>query len=129
MDAESLAKTFTRYVVPGLVFVVLAVVLPVSVVTPNVFLGKEPLVSPAQLGILAILTGYLLDSIRGYRSTLSWSAYNVEKLRLSTELNTMLGHDRSNPDDQLAVLWKREEVTYNRIFVERAEWVMILETA
>jgi ABC-type multidrug transport system fused ATPase/permease subunit len=129
MDIDLLSKTFTRYIVPGIVFVFLAIVLPVSVVARDVFLGKEPLISSAQVVVLSILTGYVLDSIRGYRWTLSWQQYNQERAALTERLNEILGHSRSNPDDQLAILWCRNEAIYNRIFVERAEWVMVLETA
>lgn len=128
-DGEAIAKTFTRYVVPGLIFIFLALIAPLSLVEPTLFFGKEPFVGATQVIILSVLTGYVLDAIKGYRWTLSWRAYKDERFNLGNKLEELLGRKGANPDYQLTTLWLKDEALYNRIFLERAEWVMILETA
>jgi hypothetical protein len=129
MDLESLTKQFTRFFVPGLAFLIFAVMLPTTALGKDLFFGKEPAIGATQAILLSIVAGYVLDSIRGYRFTLSFRAYNAERTALAEALARAVGEGSPNPDDLLAALWKRDEASYNRIFVERAEWVMILETS
>ena len=128
-DGEAIAKTFTRYVVPGLIFVFLTVILPACFIEPHLFLGKEPGIGATQVVILSIFTGYVLDAARGYRWTLHWRTYNSARDKLSEELAVLQDKPAVNPDELLAVLFVRNEKLYDRIFVDRAEWVMVLETA
>jgi ABC-type multidrug transport system fused ATPase/permease subunit len=129
MDLENLTKQFTRFFVPGLAFLIFAVMLPTTALGKDLFFGKEPAIGATQAILLSIVAGYVLDSIRGYRFTLSFRQYDIERKILVRTLANVVGEGSSNPDDLLAVLWKRDEANYNRIFVERAEWVMILETS
>lgn len=129
MDLENLTKQFTRFFVPGLAFLIFAVMLPTTALGKDLFFGKEPAIGATQAILLSIVAGYVLDSIRGYRFTLSFRAYNGERADLAQALAKAMGEGSSNPDELLAALWKRDEASYNRIFVERAEWVMILETS
>lgn len=129
MDLESLTKQFTRFFVPGLAFLIFAVMLPTTALGKDLFFGKEPAIGATQAILLSIVAGYVLDSIRGYRFTLSFRAYDSERSSLADALAKAVGEGSTNPDDLLAALWKRDEASYNRIFVERAEWVMILETS
>lgn len=129
MDAENLTKQFTRFLVPGLAFLVFAVMLPTTALGKDLFFGKDPAIGASQAILLSVVAGYVMDSIRGYRWTLSIRSYNSERVALLQALEKVIGEGSPNPDDLVAILWKKEEGTYNRIFVERAEWVMILETA
>lgn len=129
MDIESLTKQFTRYFVPGLAFLIFAVVLPSTALGHDLFFGSSAAIGASQSILLAIVAGYVMDSIRGYRWTLSIRRYNAERDGLARLLSAATGKESPNPDDLIAVLWKQDETTYNRIFAERAEWVMILETS
>ena len=129
MDAENLMKQFTRFFVPGLSFLVFAVLLPTTALGKDLFFGKDPAIGLSQAILLSVVAGYVMDSIKGYRWTLSFKHYNAERASLAKALTAATRAEAPNPDDLIAVLWKRDEPSYNRIFVERAEWVMILETA
>jgi hypothetical protein len=129
MDLESLGKEFTRYFVPGLVLLTFAGIVPATILGANIFFGADPPIGATQAIVLSIVSGYVLDSIRGYRWTLSLRQYNLERRGLAEKLAALLGETSPNPDDYLAVLWRKDEPTYDRIFAERAEWVMILETS
>jgi len=129
-NLESITKSFTRFFVPGLAFLVFAITIPASTLGLNVFLGSDSLLSLTDAILLSILLGYVLDSIRAYRWTLKFRDYNHKKYQLTDMLATISGESRgTNPDHYIAVLWKQDESMYNRIFAERAEWVMILETS
>ncbi len=52
-----------------------------------------------------------------------------EKESLAMRLRGLMDDLSDNPDDMITELWLHEPETYERIFQERAEWVMILETA
>jgi ABC-type multidrug transport system fused ATPase/permease subunit len=129
-DFESIAKQFTRFFVPGLAFLLFAVALPALRLGFTVLLDKD---GPLGLGgavLISILLGYVLDAIKGYRWTVMFATYNRKRAALAGSLASLVGPVGStNPDHYIAVLWKRDETTYNRISVERAEWVMILETS
>lgn len=129
-DFESITKQFTRFFVPGLAFLVFAVALPALRLGFTVLPGTD---APLGLGgavLMSILLGYVLDAIKGYRWTLMFASYNRKRTALAASLASLAGPGEStNPDHYIAVLWKQDEATYNRIFVERAEWVMILETS
>lgn len=122
-------KQFTRFFVPGLAFLVFAVLVPTTVLGKDLFFGKDPAIGLSQAILLSVIAGYVMDSIKGYRWTLSFKQYNRERADLARALATATKASSANPDDLIAVLWKRDESSYNRIFIERAEWVMILETA
>jgi len=128
---ETITKQFTRFFVPGLAFLAFAVALPATILGSNfIYFGKEAPLDIGGIILLSVLIGYVLDSIRGYRWTLMAATYNRKKDELVRSLATISGQEGStNPDHYIAVLWKQDEATYNRILVERAEWVMILETS
>ena len=46
--------------------------------------------------------------------------------RLKEKISTVESDD---PDQYLSYLWLHNEHLYERLFLERAEWVMILETS
>jgi hypothetical protein len=130
MDIETIAKQFTRFFVPGLAFLFFVIVIPAAFLGHNLFFGKDATLGPADAVLMSILTGYVLDSIKGYRWTPALRSYTAKKRALASALaqHSQPGAG-ANPDHHLAVLWKRDEATYGRIFGERAEWVMILETS
>lgn len=130
VDIESIARQFTRFFVPGLAFVVFVIVVPAAFLGHNLFLGKDASLGVADGVLISILTGYVLDSIKGYRWTPALKQYNAKKRALATTLAVHTDPSTGmNPDNHLALLWKRDQATYERIFLERAEWVMILETS
>lgn len=108
-----------------------AVAIPRSLLGFNFFLGKDAPLGIADAILLSILIGYVLDSIKGYRWTPALATYNRKKKELARSLASLVGREggSANPDYYIAVLWRQDEATYNRIFIERAEWVMILETS
>jgi hypothetical protein len=129
-DFESIIKQFTRFFVPGLAFLVFAMVLPAVLLGTNLCFGENRLIGVVDTLLLSVLIGYVLDSIKGYRWTLMYAAYKRKKVSLVDQLANLSGQEANdNPDHHIAVLWRHDETTYNRILVERAEWVMILETS
>ena len=128
-ELGDIGKAFTRFFIPGLTFLGFALVLPFVLFVDSGFeLIKDKLTISFALPI-ALLLGYILDSIRGYRWTLSYAQYTDEKNMLSSELSKLAGQTARNPDYLLSELWLESDETYSRIFGERAEWVMILETS
>ena len=115
-DFESIIKQFTRFFVPGLAFLVFAMALPAVLLGTNLFFGKNALIGVADAVLLSILIGYVLDSIKGYRWTLRYPAYKREKVSFAKQLATLSGQKTSdNPDHHIAILWRHDETTYNRI--------------
>lgn len=129
-DLDTIAKSFTRFFVPGIAFLVFVVAIPAATFGLNLFLGQNSLLGVADVILLSILIGYVLDSIKGYRWTFMLKEYNQKKDELARALADLSEKKHSkNPDYHIAILWQHDKKTYNRIFVERAEWVMILETS
>lgn len=127
---EVLLKSFTRYFIPGLITLAVAVYLPLSFFTNGKILGNLNLFEAVHVLVFSIVLGYLLDSFGAYGWTLSYRGYKRERSELTNKLNTLLPSTISNdPDQYLAQLWLCNEEVYNRLFVERAEWVMILESS
>jgi hypothetical protein len=130
MDVENLTKQFTRFFVPGLAFMFFCVFLPYALLGGTWPVSKDESFSVVEAVLLSVLAGYVLDSIKGYRWTLALRTYNAKKREVAGQLANYTGLSKfDNPDQHIALLWKKDEATYNRIFVERAEWVMILETS
>lgn len=123
-------RTFTRYFLPGLIFLIVAIILPTYFIYGQSLLDlMMTLGVPAQL-ILAIMLGYVLDSLGTYRFTLKYREYIKAKSSLVCEAQKIIKDISSNdPDQYLSDLWVSDENTYNRLLLERAEWVMILETS
>ncbi|HJR79838.1 MAG TPA: hypothetical protein VJ821_07185 [Anaerolineales bacterium] len=129
-DLDTITKSFTRFFVPGIAFLVFAVAIPTESLGIHLFIGQGSLLGVADVILLSILIGYVLDSIKGYRWTFMLKVYKHKKRELARSLEGITRQkEGTNPDYYLAVLWKYDEETYNRIFIERAEWVMILETS
>ena len=83
MDLENLTKQFTRFFVPGLAFLIFDVMVPTTALGKDLFFGKEPAIGATQAILLSIVAGYVLDSIRDYRFTLSYRAYDTERASLA----------------------------------------------
>lgn len=132
---EQLLKSFTRYLVPGLVFYSAVACLPVYL-----YQGLEPLtnaglLSVLQVTVLSTVFGYLLDSIGAYGWHLHRREYRRERAELARRLSDIKPSQaphagrQGDPDQHIATLWLTDEKLYERIQLERAEWVAILEVA
>lgn len=125
---DSLSKTFTRFFMPGLIFISFSIL-------PLVFLNKELIVSLkgnyslSLIIIASLIFGYLLDSAGAYSWTIHFAKYNRTKDKLSKKLSSFSKKESDDPDSHITLLWLKNEQLYERIFLERAEWVLILETA
>lgn len=124
---DSISKTFTRFFMPGLIFISFSVL-------PLVFLNKELIMLKGNYNlsliiIASLIFGYLLDSAGAYNWTMHFKKYNVTKEKLSKELSSFSKQESDDPDSHITLLWLKNEKLYERIFLERAEWVLILETA
>jgi hypothetical protein len=133
---EILLKAFTRYFIPGLVFLTISIGLPGYLVYGRGAVAAAGLLDGVVIAVLSAAFGYLLDSVGAYRWHLHAQAYRRERKRveqwlrqarpLPKDLFLALGSD---PDRHDAILWLRDEKMYDRIFQLRAEWVAILESA
>jgi hypothetical protein len=127
---QVLIKSFTRYFIPGLITLVIAVYLPLYFFTDRQIFVDLKLFDVIQVLVFSIVLGYLLDSIGAYGWTLSFRSYKQERQELTNKLKAFLPSTiSSDPDQYLAQLWLCNEGVYDRLFVERAEWVMILESS
>lgn len=129
MNIDNLTKTFTRFFVPGLILVLVGFLVPIILV-----LGIEPkelkdFVTAGNIAIVAVLAGYVLDAVRGYRWTFAYRKYVKATNELSNRLEEITGVESKNPDEHLARLWVNDKENFDRLLNERAEWVMILETS
>ena len=126
-ELGSLAKSFTRFFIPGLALSIFAILVPL-IVWGRLKIDITTL--PSSLLIVAsLLLGYVLDAVKGYRWTFCYKKYMRQKLALTVELSNLVNSSSDNPDDLISELWLQNKEVYERIFQERAEWVMILETA
>jgi hypothetical protein len=130
--ADVIFRSFTRYFVPGLLSYAFLVVVPVYVLVGKAKLEELGAISGSVVIVVAAISGYLLDSIGAYAWHLHWRPYKLEKRLLAERLGAM-GSDgacsETDPDQHISQLWLHDEKLYERIFVERAEWVAILESA
>ena len=137
--AESLIKSITRYLIPGVVFAAIIVYLPLYFFVGYAIFDKIKLFDWPVVLVLCLASGYMLDSIGAYRYTFGWKDYNksgvtlIKYLKEETEKQGItfinLSKPKDNPDRYLNELWLFDHNLYERLFVERAEWVMILETS
>jgi hypothetical protein len=130
--------TFTRYFLPGLVFYVSAICLPFLVGLGISESFKSAFFSGQSILVFSAFFGYLLDGIGAYSFHFHFREYEHEKIYLVHELSKISGACKhveflrgkhNDPDQFNAVLWLKSKEVYERIFVERAEWVAILEAA
>lgn len=126
---EFLSKSFTRYFIPGLIFVSFSLILPVLTFYNCILSSIKDYVSFPSIFALSLVFGYLLDSAGSYRLTLHYKSYKQEKLKLSKSLSKISANESNDPDVHISRLWIQNEKLYGRIFLERAEWVLILESA
>jgi len=125
---DLIIRTFTRFLIPGMSFLIFSVLIPLWIY--DGMRNFKEILNVSSFLILSVVLGYILDSIRAYRLTFSFSAYMKKKNILVNELRKFYKQiDSNNPDHYLATLWVKDEKTYNRLYNERAEWVMILETS
>lgn len=126
---ELIAKAGTRYIIPGLAFVIFIVWLPLTLFLPDLIKVID-LLNPFLLIALCIIFGYLLDAIGSYSWTLSFKKYRKEKDKLVVRAQEIYPTIKStDPDHYLTEIWLRDPKLYDRIFLERSEWVMILEVS
>lgn len=136
---EAISKTFTRFFMPGLIFVAFVIIVPCALILE--FTDFVPGDDVGGVGIIlsSLIFGYLLDSAGAYQFTLHARSYNMERSTLLLKLQIALGKIKSvafdpaklpsDPDAYVTELWLKDEKLYDRVFLERAEWVLILESA
>jgi hypothetical protein len=119
-------RSIIRYVIPGVVTVLLA-----RFVAETVGISA-PSLSPLDSGeavVLGAVAGYGLDAVGAYRFTLSARTYRRTRADLHARLPAVAGETSRDPDVRMAGLWLRMPETYDRVVLERAEWVLVLEIA
>jgi hypothetical protein len=137
---ETFLKSFTRYLIPGFTFPII-IAIPFLVYNCDIFDEVKNL-NIFFFVIIAVVAGYLLDSLGAYGWTPMYSEYKQIKLDLDDKLSKISSIETQNsgsdsstpdqhtkvndPDQHTAILWLKNEKLYNRIFVERSEWVLIL---
>lgn len=129
-SAEIFVRALTRYIIPGVVFLVVGLHLPLTIFAEKQILETLRLLEVPQVLIFSVVVGYLLDSLGAYRWTLSYREYERTKdelARRAHDINPLV--ESNDPDQYLADLWLLREQVYNRLFLARAEWVMILESS
>jgi hypothetical protein len=128
--SEILIKSFTRYFIPGLILLFVAFYIPLYFFSDTKIFQNLKLLELPVILVFSVILGYLLDSIGAYRLTLSYKEYKRAREELVLQAYTLNPSIRSNdPDKYLGDLWLLNEQLYNRLFIERAEFVMILETS
>ncbi|MEL4897766.1 hypothetical protein [Crocosphaera sp. Alani8] len=130
---ELLIKSFTRYFIPGLVFYIITIFLPLHYLLDSA-LKPINLTSADIVITMSIMLGYLLDGLGAYAWHPRRKEYKAEKIYLSTELRNLKEiissqNPNNDPDLYNAKLWYHKKEIYERIFSERAEWVAILNSA
>lgn len=132
---EIFIRNFVRYFIPGAVFYLVVVFLPLQLFFEAAL--KPVNLASAEVIILgSLIFGYLLDSIGAYAWHSKRAAYLKEKTRLvgilkhASRLSILQQEPQlSDPDFYSICLWLEDEELYDRITAERAEWVAILESA
>lgn len=128
--SEAFVKSFTRYFIPGLILLVIGLYLPLSLFAENEFLNSLSLLDFPQFLVFGIVLGYLMDSLGAYRFTLSYPAYRRRRREFAQRSAGSDSYEASSdPDLYLSNLWHWKEKLYDRLMIERAEWVMILESS
>lgn len=136
--SDIVQRTFTRYFVPGLVFYIVAICLPLFFFLGSSEFAKAELLSGSAILVFSAILGYLLDGTGAYSLHFHAKEYEKEKKELVRELSKIsvnykykqiIDSKNCDPDQFNAILWMKDNATYERIFVERAEWVAILESA
>lgn len=125
--ASLLGKSVRRFLLPGLSAFIFILWSPLKIFNPKL-IKDLGLFDPIFLLISVLLMGYLLDSLGTYRYTLSYKLYEKyfdELLYILRDLKP--GERAKDPDIYISKIWLLERELYERIFTERAEWVMILE--
>lgn len=128
--AKILGQSITRYILPGLIFYVLIIWLPLSLYHKELITTYK-LNETTTIIVIVIVTGYLLDAIGAYRYTFYYKKYSNQKKVLFKTIKELYNEKTSDikeqdPDKYLAHIWLDNYDAYERIFDERSEWVMIL---
>jgi hypothetical protein len=129
--ADIFFRYLTRYFVPGLVFLVVSLIWPLTLLD-RVSLVHELQLDTVPVGVsLALVFGFILDSIGSYRWTPRFRAYSRYRGFLLSTLarDTGIEDGYADPDDYLTDVFIKKPKTFNRLFSDRAEWVMVLETS
>ena len=129
---QSINKPFTRYFMPGLVFTFFSILLPSYIFYPELITNSFNLLTYGNVITLSLVLGYLLDSGGFYKWTLHYKSYQKEKKDFAGKLKDQTENPETTSDDPdiyISKLWVTNEHNYNRIMNERAEWVLVLETA
>ena len=134
---EIFIRYFVRYFVPGAVFYLSVVFLPLQLFL-NAATNPINLTSSDVAVMGSIIFGYLLDSIGAYAWHANRKEYIKEKRQLALDLKEVSRliisrkektTKSSDPDFHSITLWLKDKELYDRITVERAEWVAILESS
>jgi len=140
---DDIIKTLTRNIIPGLVFVLFVLYIPINLVQPKF---DTSTIHPTILVFLGITIGFVLDGMGAYRFTWEFKYYRKLKFNLVTELSKIMYSDdtatienenlsqisqqtMSDPDGLIASIWLHDRESYESIMEERAEWVSILVSA
>ncbi len=127
-----IGKSFTRFFMPGLVFTLFAVLFPIYIFFSSHFTDLSSLMSSGNIVVSSFVLGYLLDSAGLYKWSFHVKIYESEKSSLATSLKEISQFDSigfNDPDSHVYSLWQENEKLYDRLMAERAEWVLVLETA
>lgn len=129
---DSFIKEFTRFLLPGLNFYVLVIVLPSLLLSGPKTVDTWKLLSPWQILVFSSVGGYILDSLGSYRWHFLNGKYDKKYKKLTKTLRQeshAKEDEGEDPDYFLASAWINAQELYSRLFAERAAWIAILETS
>ncbi len=132
MDLGKIAESFTRFFIPGLGFTFFLVILPIlQLFSYEAYKNIFEELNASIILPLALLFGYIVDNVKLYRYNLSYYKYDSIKEKLINDLNEIKGTNiiLKNPDDVLTDIWYEDKNLYDKVFQDRAIWVMIHTTS
>jgi hypothetical protein len=132
MNLSNIGKSFTRFFIPGIAFSFFVILVPIILMYGLDLFGKHASSINASIFLpLSLLVGYILDNIKLYKYNFDYPNYNEIKKNLVEQMSEAAANKNTtdNPDDLLVHMWLSDNETYERIFQDRAVWVMIHTTS
>src|ERR1043166_3217292 len=126
---EITLPAFLWYILPGLTFILAAIALPMLLAKPSLLVEVSSLSGMVAIFVVALITGFLMDSLKLYRFELS---YANRKSHFLSDLATQLGTTKERMEPLMDALRSTlaERDTFGRAVVfSHSRWVMLSHSA
>lgn len=117
------------YVLPGLNFLVINLVLPIAILSPDTLARYSSLANLIVLASAALVVGFVMDSLKLYQFTLGYSHKKAEFFKELGRQMSISSQRAREVFDSIRTLAHDKGPMYENISLQHSRWVMINHTS